>query len=239
MKRLILAILLCLAINTAPAAANYAPNITPGGLLQGNNQERTAAGVGNLTVNLRLTSAAQARANDMAARDYWSHRSPEGWDSEHFIDNAGYKGVVIGENLAYGQESNSEIIAHWMSSPTHRTVMLDGRFKEVGYATADSADYQGTGPQTIVVAMYGAPVNKPRVVPTPQPETPQAVPAEPTQPAKPLPADVPGEMITTSDRAERQFLPWWILLVLAIIVVVGAVMLVSKIRKFGSKKLRK
>ena len=45
-----------------------------------------------------------------------------------------------------------------MNSAEHRANILDGNYQDVGFATANSSNFVGTGPETIVVAMYGEPV---------------------------------------------------------------------------------
>src|SRR5690606_41489811 len=52
---------------------SYATNMSVSGLLQETNEERTGGGLNGLSLNSQLNSAAQAKANDMAARNYWSH----------------------------------------------------------------------------------------------------------------------------------------------------------------------
>lgn len=170
----------------------YATNMSAGGLLEGTNQQRSASGKASLTLNAQLNQAAQAKANDMASRDYWSHNTPEGNEPWIFIDQAGYTYTQAGENLAYGFATSNDTVAGWMNSPTHRANMLDGAYQEVGFGYANSSNYQGTGPQTIVVAMYA----KPRVaaaatpVPTPAPQPTPAPAPQPTQAQSPAPAPV-------------------------------------------------
>src|SRR5262245_11267221 len=50
----------------------YATNISRSGLLSATNQRRAAANVGSLSINSKLNQAAQAKANDMANRNYWA-----------------------------------------------------------------------------------------------------------------------------------------------------------------------
>jgi len=64
-----------------PSAGNtlaYATEVSTSGLLSSTNSQRASNGVGSLTVNGQLNSAAQAKANDMIARNYWSHTTPDG-----------------------------------------------------------------------------------------------------------------------------------------------------------------
>lgn len=135
----------------------YATNMSAGGLLQATNTQRQQNGATTLSLNSQLTQAAQAKANDMATRNYWSHNTPEGTQPWVFVQNAGYQYLKAGENLAYGFDSSDEAIVGWMNSPTHKANLLDTAFKEVGFGIANNADYQSNGNQTIVVAMYGNP----------------------------------------------------------------------------------
>lgn len=136
----------------------YATNVSGQVLLAETNGERTAHHESALQLNPQLTAAAQAKANDMAARGYWSHVTPDGKQPWSFIETAGYQYEAAGENLAYGFGSSDEVMTAWMHSPKHRANILNGVYQDVGFATANVANYQGTGPETIVVAMYGEPM---------------------------------------------------------------------------------
>jgi hypothetical protein len=126
-------------------------------LLSDTNQQRTADHEANLKLDQQLTNAAQAKANDMAAKDYWSHTSPDGKTPWTFITAAGYSYQVAGENLAYGFDNGSDVINAWMNSQTHRANVLDNDYKDVGFGVAQAPNYQGKAQQTIVVAEYGEP----------------------------------------------------------------------------------
>ena len=137
----------------------YATNVSSQVLLAETNGERTANHESALQINQQLAAAAQAKANDMAKRDYWSHVTPDGKQPWSFIDSAGYHYQSAGENLAYGFGSSDQVISAWMHSPEHRANILNANYQEVGFATANAAHYQGNGPETIVVAIYANPVN--------------------------------------------------------------------------------
>ncbi|MET0779629.1 MAG: CAP domain-containing protein [Candidatus Saccharimonadales bacterium] len=149
----------------------YATDVNASGLVAGTNNQRAAAGLGSLALNGTLNQAAQSKANDMVSRDYWSHNTPDGATPWTFFANAGYGYKNAGENLAYGFDSSDSTITAWMNSPEHKANIMGG-YTEVGFGIANSANYQSTGPQTIVVAMYA---------------TPQAVAAAPA-PVAPKPA---------------------------------------------------
>lgn len=197
------------------AVLGYATNTSSNGLLLATNEERTTRGLGTLALNARLTAAAQAKANDMAARDYWSHDTPEGNQPWVFIKNAGYAYQSAGENLAYGFEGNSNTVAGWMGSTPHRINLLGASYNEVGFGIAHAEDFQGTGPQTIVVAMYAQraasapPVIAQSQAPPAPTESEEKVAASPKQPTAPRPSDQaaakaerPAQQATTP--AQRQ-----------------------------------
>lgn len=155
--------------NHDPATKNgvlaYATEVNINTLLMSTNQERSSNGLPELSLNKQLTSAAQAKANDMAARDYWSHTTPEGSEPWEFIQDTGYSYQKAGENLAYGFNSSEDTISGWMNSATHRANLLDSTYEEVGFGFANAKNFNKSGPETIVVAMYGSPSGAPTGVP--------------------------------------------------------------------------
>ena len=126
-------------------------------LLQATNHQRSADHETSLNLNQQLSSAAQAKANDMATRNYWSHDTPDGKTPWSFVAAAGYQYQAVGENLAYGFNDASDTVTGWMNSPEHRANILNTGYKEVGFGVAQSQNYQGHGAATIVVAEYGEP----------------------------------------------------------------------------------
>lgn len=136
---------------------SYATEMSTANLLDATNKERLANGKTALTTNTTLAQAAQTKAADMAQRNYWSHNTPEGKAPWYFIDTAGYSYKKAGENLAYGFATSKDTVTGWMNSQSHRANLLDGTFTEVGFGFVDASDYNNSGKETIVVAMYGEP----------------------------------------------------------------------------------
>lgn len=136
---------------------SYTTDISVQNLLLDTNQQRLANNVAALTLNKQLDVAAQAKADDMAKRNYWSHNTPDGNTPWVFIQQAGYHYQKAGENLAYGFATTSDTITGWMNSPHHRENLLDPAFQDVGFGFANVPDYQNNGQETVVVAMYGRP----------------------------------------------------------------------------------
>jgi hypothetical protein len=126
-------------------------------LLSDTNKQRTAKNESSLQLSSLLSDAAQAKAEDMAQQNYWSHDSPSGKTPWDFITGANYQYGAAGENLAYGFDSSSAVINGWMHSQEHRSNMLDAKFQDVGFGIVQARNFQGNGPETIVVAMYARP----------------------------------------------------------------------------------
>ncbi len=143
--------------NQNKSVLGYATSVVPDTLLSETNAQRLHNGDGRLQNNADLTKAAQARANDMVAHNYWSHTSPTGQQAWQFISANGYHYAVAGENLAYGFGSSDAIVNAWMRSSEHRANILNNQYADVGFGIANSANFDGHGAETIVVAMYGAP----------------------------------------------------------------------------------
>jgi uncharacterized protein YkwD len=100
------------------------------------NAERGKARVRPLLLEPRLTSAAQHHAQDMLARGYFAHASPEGKTVRERAQTAGYRWHAVGENIAEGQLSVDQVVRAWMESPEHRRNILDRDFIHMGLGLA-------------------------------------------------------------------------------------------------------
>lgn len=171
----------------------YATSMSRGELLNATNSYRAQNGLGALSSNGLLDSAAQAKAQHMIDNNYWSHVAPDGTQPWFFFDQAGYAYQAAGENLAYGFMTSSAVVDAWMNSASHRANIL-GDYVDVGFGFVNGANYQN-GQYTVVVAHYG----KPQQVasPTPAP-APTAAPTAPSPTSTPTtPAQTPSNTPTT------------------------------------------
>lgn len=202
----------------AKGVLSYATEMSISELLANTNAQRAQNGAAALALNSQLTSAAQAKANDMIARNYWAHNTPDGKEPWVFFDAAGYKYFKAGENLAYGFSTSDAAVTGWMNSPSHRENLLDTAFTEVGFGFANGQNYNNSGPETVVVAEYGRPQvlaesnSAAAPTPTPKPATPQATkPVETTPtslvtdnatvPAKPQATNTDNPQAVTSNKS--------------------------------------
>jgi uncharacterized protein YkwD len=92
-----------------------------------------------LELNVKLSSAAQGHAADMAAKNYFSHTSADGRTFDARINAAGYLWFALGENIAAGQQTPQAVMNSWLTSPGHCADMLNPDFTEIGIGYAFTA----------------------------------------------------------------------------------------------------
>lgn len=128
-------------------------NISVSDLLALTNQKRVEQGLSALALNSELSTAAQYKAQDMFAKNYWAHNSPDGTTPWVFIKSSGYDYLYAGENLARGFYTSSDVVEAWMASPGHRENIMSSNYDEIGFAILDG---NLTGDETVlVVQMFG------------------------------------------------------------------------------------
>jgi uncharacterized protein YkwD len=83
-----------------------------------------------------LGLAAFVHSRDMATRNYFDHRAPDGSRADARARREGYNWRRIGENIAAGQGSPQEAMAAWLASPGHCENIMTREFAEMGAAYA-------------------------------------------------------------------------------------------------------
>ncbi|TSC75516.1 MAG: transporter [Parcubacteria group bacterium Gr01-1014_30] len=117
--------------------------LTQAGVVEWTNVQRVKNGLPALRENAQLNTSALIKTEDMIAKQYFGHVSPEREGAGDFVNKAGYEFVAIGENLALGDFENEEILVQgWMDSPGHRANILNSQYQEIGVAVL-KGEYQG------------------------------------------------------------------------------------------------
>jgi uncharacterized protein YkwD len=158
---LFVAVVLVFVSKNVPAFSNVlgvATDISISKLYSLTNEERTKLGLPALKENSQLAEAAQKKATDMFAKNYWAHFSPTGGSPWDFIKQAGYQYEFAGENLAKNFLFSKNVVDAWMNSPTHRENILKKEYTEVGYAVENGV--LNGEETTLVVQMFGTPIAK-------------------------------------------------------------------------------
>ena len=97
--------------------------------------------VSPLSKNDQLTVAAQKHAEDMAARNYFAHDTPDGITPTQRMRAAGFMGGATGENIAIGQRTPEQVVQAWIDSPGHCRGIMNPNFNVIGIG------YYPEGPQ--------------------------------------------------------------------------------------------
>jgi hypothetical protein len=121
------------------------------------NTDRGAQNLPPLKLNALLQEAAQEKANDMAAKGYFAHNSPDGTTPWHWFENVGYAFQYAGENLAVNFTESSDVERAWMNSSDHRSNILNTKFTEIGIATQNG--FFNGQPAVFVVQEFGRPLS--------------------------------------------------------------------------------
>ncbi|HYY10161.1 MAG TPA: CAP domain-containing protein [Kineosporiaceae bacterium] len=103
------------------------------------NAARATAGCRALTSNATLVGVARAHSRDMGEHGYFSHDSQDGRSPFDRMRAAGYRGTLMGENIAAGQPTAAAVMDAWMKSPGHRANILNCGFSEIGVGVATVA----------------------------------------------------------------------------------------------------
>ena len=134
---------------------NMLASVISSTLIDITNEDRAGSGIGALAYNPVLARAAQAKADDMAAKSYFAHNSPAGVTPWYWLEKEGDAFSYAGENLAVNFSDSVDVGEAWMESPGHRANILNDHFTEVGIATAEGV-YEGEK-TVFVVQLFGKP----------------------------------------------------------------------------------
>ena len=96
------------------------------------NKERTAAGLSPVTLDADVSAAALVRAKECAKS--FSHTRPNGSSCFTALKEAGINYRGAGENIAYGQQTPTEVMQAWMNSSGHRANIMNSKYTKIGVA---------------------------------------------------------------------------------------------------------
>lgn len=120
------------------------------------NDIRRRAGLRPVTSSPLLDRVSQGHAEDMLARSYSGHRTPEGLGPHERARASGYRSGVS-ENIVEQRFSAEEALEAWMGSPGHRRNILDPGCREMGLGLAIGEGYDAApgGYRVIWVQSFG------------------------------------------------------------------------------------
>ncbi len=96
------------------------------------NKARQINNLAPLQMVYELNSAAQTHSDDMASLGFTGHEGSDGSSPALRIQRSTYAGGYAGEATAWGMQSAIEPVQFWLTSPTHREIILNPSATEVG-----------------------------------------------------------------------------------------------------------
>lgn len=102
-------------------------------LLELHNKERKNKEIEELKIDKKLCEYAQKHAENMVAKNSLYHSKMKDLMKES-------KGSIVGENVAWGQKTEEDVVSSWMWSPTHRWNILSKSYTRVGFGIAKTED---------------------------------------------------------------------------------------------------
>ena len=94
------------------------------------NIERAKEGLSPLTLDTRVSAAAQVRAEEIVTS--FSHTRPNGSSFATALKEQNISYRSAGENIAWGQKSPEEVVNAWMNSSGHRANIMSSKFTSIG-----------------------------------------------------------------------------------------------------------
>lgn len=96
------------------------------------NDERAEKNLSKLKTDSALSKAAQARARELAEKNYLEHTRPDGVSYMKVFSEYSIKHCGASENLARGQETPNEVMKAWMSDSGKRASILTSEYTHIG-----------------------------------------------------------------------------------------------------------
>lgn len=102
-------------------------------LLDLHNEERSGWGYEPLQTDSRLCEYAQKHAEKMSKEERLAHSSMTELQKVN-------KSGSVGENIAWGQKTEADVVNAWMWSPGHRWNILGSDYRKAGFGMAKDSE---------------------------------------------------------------------------------------------------
>lgn len=110
-----------------------------------------------LAMDAILRCSSRLHSLDMFERDYFDHTNPDGLDPFDRMEQAGFSGSYMGENIAYGQRTPEEVMQAWVDSDGHCSNIMNPNYTLLGVGYYPGADSWRDGNQHFWTQNFGAP----------------------------------------------------------------------------------
>lgn len=111
-------------------------------VLQLVNLERSTVGLAPVILHDKLDKVASNYACKMIEEGFFGHEEPDTDRGPGVRAMLGkYSFYAVGENLAAGQETATQVMRVWMESPSHKAIILDQRWKHIGISVRSGGEH--------------------------------------------------------------------------------------------------
>jgi uncharacterized protein YkwD len=166
------------------------------------NNYRQANGLGPLAIDWEMQGSSDWMSNDMGVKAYFSHTDSLGRDPWTRMCAFGYcYNTWMGENIAAGYTTASDVFTAWKNSPGHNANMLGSNYVAMGISRVyvSGSPYGWYWTNDFGVQSNAAPAAAPTNTPAPAPTaTPNSAPAITPSP-NPSPSPSPSPTIHVTD----------------------------------------
>lgn len=104
------------------------------------NNMRAAGGLAPLTLDEKLTTQANVRAEELAWSGKHSHYRPNLQSYTSLFKENGYTTGISGENLGWYYSTPADVCAAWKASQSHYENIMNPNFKKIGIGVAAEPD---------------------------------------------------------------------------------------------------
>ncbi|MRH41389.1 hypothetical protein GH741_01720 [Aquibacillus halophilus] len=105
------------------------------------NKRRQENGLSPLDADQELTKVAQAKSEDMATNNYFSHTSPTYGSPFDMMNQFGIEYTTAAENIAAGQTTPEEVVKGWMNSEGHKKNIMNEKITHIGVGFSENGNH--------------------------------------------------------------------------------------------------
>jgi hypothetical protein len=123
------------------SVADYGINADEQAFLTLINNYRAQNGAPALQISTGLSRMSSWHAEDMAAKNYFSHTDSLGRGFATRLGQCDASGGSAGENIAAGYQTAQDVFNGWKNSPGHNANMLNASYRYIGIARVTGGSY--------------------------------------------------------------------------------------------------
>lgn len=147
---LLLGVYLLVMLGVTVAESYRQPTLSTDLIFNLVNEERTKNGLNTLVRDQELNISSLAKCQDMLHDNYFDHQDENG-DTWSTIKALKPEYKVAGENLGVTDETETQLVASWVNSPSHYEVMMSPEYNISGISVCSDEDYTYNGHTGLVL----------------------------------------------------------------------------------------